>query len=209
MRLTALLLLAAAPSCAGTFYAKVVDADGKPVDGAVVFVSAAPGHKTKAPDTVFEMKQVEAEFQPGLLAVPVGAKVDFPNKDPFHHHLYSFSSAKKFEIPLYKGTDAEPIVFDKPGVVKVGCNIHDWMSGVILVSPTEWFAATDAEGKAKLDGVPEGKGVEVSVFHPRLRGSVDKTTRPLRLGKKGVGGEDWSIPLKKERAKKAPATGYQ
>ncbi len=92
------------------------------------------------------LDQVDKTFVPGLLPIVVGTKVRFPNHDQIQHHVYSFSRTKTFELPLYKGEDAAPVLFDKVGVVKVGCNIHDWMSAIILVLPTPWFARTGADG---------------------------------------------------------------
>ena len=94
---------------------------------------------------------------PGLLPIVVGTKVKFPNHDQIQHHVYSFSRTKTFELPLYKGEDAAPVLFDKVGVVKVGCNIHDWMSAIILVLPTPWFARTGADGAFTIENVPQGR----------------------------------------------------
>jgi len=77
-------------------------------------------------------------------------QVRFPNRDQIRHHVYSFSRPKRFELPLYKGEDAPPVLFDKPGVVKIGCNIHDWMSAIILVLPNDRFAVTREDGTFSL-----------------------------------------------------------
>jgi len=160
-----LILAAAALSFARTATAdtpsisgRVTGADGKGIAEAVVFV------QTPAADMSFggtkpmaTMDQVEKTFVPGLLPIVVGTRVRFPNHDQIHHHVYSFSRTKTFELPLYKGEDAPPVLFDKVGVVKVGCNIHDWMSGIILVLPSPYFAQTDAEGRFSLEGLPRGK----------------------------------------------------
>ena len=82
--------------------------------------------------------------------------VSFPNRDNIRHHVYSFSSPKKFELPLYIGTPAAPVLFDKPGVVALGSNIHDWMLAYIYVVTTPYFAKTAADGKARLDGLTPG-----------------------------------------------------
>lgn len=95
-----------------------------------------------------------------MLPVYVGTRVTFPNRDNIRHHVYSFSSAKKFELPLYIGTPAAPVVFDKPGVVALGCNIHDWMLAYIYVLTTPHFAKTAADGKARLGW--SGYGVTTS-----------------------------------------------
>jgi hypothetical protein len=93
--------------------------------------------------------------------------VSFPNSDDIHHDVYSFSAPKPFELPLYKGTPTQPLIFDKPGVVVLGCNIHDWMLGYIDVVPTPWFVKSDASGQAELTGVPAGK-YRLVLWHPDL-----------------------------------------
>jgi plastocyanin len=155
---TALTFARAAIADTPSISGRVTGADGKGIPEAVVFV------QTPAADMSFggtkpmaTMDQVEKTFVPGLLPIVVGTRVRFPNHDQIHHHVYSFSRTKTFELPLYKGEDAPPVLFDKVGVVKVGCNIHDWMSGIILVLPSPYFAQTDAEGRFSLEGLPHGK----------------------------------------------------
>ena len=142
---------AAQPSISGI----VTGADGKGVADAVVFVLAPtlPATAHTPPQVV---DQIGKAFVPELLPVVVGTLVRFPNHDQIHHHVYSFSPAKTFELPLYKGEDAPPVLFDKIGVVKLGCNIHDWMSGIILVLPTPYFAVTDHDGRFVLRDLPAG-----------------------------------------------------
>ena len=103
------------------------------------------------------MDQFNKTFVPGVLPIAVGTQVRFPNRDQIRHHVYSFSRAKRFELPLYKGEDAPPVLFDKPGVVKIGCNIHDWMSAIILVLPNDRFAVTDEDGTFSLPGLDAGQ----------------------------------------------------
>ena len=136
---------------------RIVDPKGEPVREAVVFVDQLPAGVTVPADgRTAVMDQVNKEFVPHILPVAVGTQVSFPNHDQIHHHVYSLSRTKTFEIPLYKGESAPPVLFDQPGAVKLGCNIHDWMSGVILVVPTPYFAVTDDDGKFTLRDVPPG-----------------------------------------------------
>lgn len=165
---------------------RVIGADGKGVADAVVFVhdpgAAAPANAQARRAT---MDQVDKTFVPGVLPVTVGSEVRFPNHDQIHHHVYSFSRTKSFELPLYKGQDAEPVLFDKPGVVKVGCNIHDWMSAVILVLPTAHFAVTDANGVFKLTELPAGS-YSLAAWHELSRAKVDDTVQVVRIGADGT-----------------------
>lgn len=174
------------PMAAADVVGRVVGADGKGVADAVVFVhdpgAAAPANAQRPRAN---MDQVDKAFVPGVLPVTVGSEVRFPNHDQIHHHVYSFSRTKSFELPLYKGQDAEPVLFDKPGVVKVGCNIHDWMSAVILVLPTTHFAVTDANGVFKLTELPAGS-YSIAAWHELSRAKVDDTVQVVRVGADGT-----------------------
>jgi plastocyanin len=149
-------LFGTAVAGAATLSGRVITPDGKPVADAVVFVQDS-GPAAAAAARSATLDQVDKTFVPGLLPIVVGTKVNFPNHDQIQHHVYSFSRTKTFELPLYKGEDAAPVLFDKVGVVKVGCNIHDWMSAIILVLPTPWFARTGTDGTFTIENVPEGK----------------------------------------------------
>jgi hypothetical protein len=89
----------------------VTDAAGKPVADAVVFIDA-PAAQASGSAPKATMDQIDKTFVPGGLPVTVGTSVSFPNHDQIHHHVYSFSRTKTFELPLYKGTDASPVLFD-------------------------------------------------------------------------------------------------
>lgn len=208
--LLAILALAAAPlKAAGNgprAAVEVLDEAGEPVPGAVVFVYQEKPGDFQPPAEPYVMDQVGKEFVPRLLPVLAGGRVVFPNKDDIHHHVYSFSDAKRFELPLYKGETAAPVTFEKPGVVKLGCNIHDWMVGVILVLPNPYFATTGPDGKAEL-ALPEGGKAELAVFHDRMRGPVDETRRAVAPDKKGAA-VSWRLKLKKERRKRPAVESY-
>lgn len=179
---------------------RVLDAHGKGVPDAVVFVQAPPG---EAPSTAHaaKMDQVNKTFVPGVLPVVVGTRVSFPNRDQIHHHVYSFSRTKTFELPLYKGTDAPPVVFDRPGVVKVACNIHDWMSAIILVLPTTHFAVTDANGAFTLPDLPAGS-YELAAWHERSRLKVEATARQVTVAAQTLE-ITFTLPLSAVRARPA------
>lgn len=163
---------------AATLSGRVTTPDGKPIADAVVFVQDAgqPGRATTSRSATLD--QVDKTFVPGLLPIVVGTKVRFPNHDQIQHHVYSFSRTKTFELPLYKGEDAAPVLFDKVGVVKIGCNIHDWMSAIILVLPTPWFARTGADGTFTLGNVPEGRHAVVA-WHELSKLKLEDTTQTV------------------------------
>jgi hypothetical protein len=181
---------------------------GAPVADAVVFVPETPGVKGSPPPEPYILDQVNKEFVPHVLPIVVGGLVRFPNRDNIHHHVYSFSQAKKFELQLYKGEPTEPVLFDSIGVVKVGCNIHDWMSAIILVLPNAHFARTDAKGEAQLRELPDVPGLKLQVFHERLRGSSDDTARALDADAGSPAPMSWQLNLKPERRKERSAFGY-
>jgi plastocyanin len=178
--LTAALLPAAAGAAASTISGRVVTPDGKGVAEAIVFVNDPGSAEAVANGANAEMDQINKTFVPGVLPVIVGTRVRFPNRDQIHHHVYSFSRTKTFELPLYKGEDATPVLFDKVGVVKVGCNIHDWMSGIILVLPNAHYAVTDAEGRFTL-AVPPGAHA-LAAWHARHRGKLEDTQQRVEVG---------------------------
>jgi hypothetical protein len=147
------------------------------------------------------MDQINKTFVPGVLPVVVGTRVHFPNRDQIHHHVYSFSRTKTFELPLYKGEDAPPVLFDKVGVVKVGCNIHDWMSAIILVLPNAHYTVTDAAGRFTLSGLPAGSHA-LAAWHAQHRGKLDDTTQRVELGD-GSLEVNFTLPLDAARGRPA------
>ncbi|GAB2702228.1 methylamine utilization protein [Aliiglaciecola aliphaticivorans] len=125
------------------------------------------------------MDQVDRQFMPHILAVQKGNKVVFPNSDSIKHHVYSFSPAKQFELKLYKGSDAEPLLFENQGEVELGCNVHDWMLAYIWVVDTPYFAKTDQNGKVTID-VPSGN-YRVKVWHPRIQDDLEGLTQEVSI----------------------------
>lgn len=150
---------------------QVVDAQGAPVADAVVSLHALEGGGAvpaagAAPIVDAVIEQVRGEFNPRILVVTTGTAVRFPNLDRIRHHVYSFSPAKVFELPLYSGEAHAPVVFEEPGIVTLGCNIHDWMLGHLVVLDTPVFALSDGSGAASLL-LPPGSW-QLRVWHPRL-----------------------------------------
>ncbi len=211
--IAAAFLLAAQPAAAANLTAYVKDDAGKPVADAVVYASPRGGTSSKTPRERVVMDQRDLQFMPYVLPVQIGTPVYFPNRDNIRHHVYSFSPAKKFELPLYKGTPTAPVVFDKPGAVALGCNIHDWMIGYIYVLETPYFGKTGDRGEARLTNLPAG-GYELRVWHPRLKEAVDKTLRPVTLSASGETRIEFSIGLNPEQRRQRPpsyesdSTGY-
>lgn len=165
----AALFLTGAMAHAATVTVDVRGADDKPLAGAVVVVDTP--RKPAGPfefDYVYEMAQQNIAFAPHVLIVPIGSTVTFPNRDKVRHHVYSFSKPKRFDLKLYGKDETRSILFDKAGVVALGCNIHDAMSGFVLVVDTPYAVQTDANGHAIINGVPVG-AASVRLWHPTIR----------------------------------------
>ncbi|WP_171034637.1 MULTISPECIES: methylamine utilization protein [unclassified Pseudoalteromonas] len=127
----------------------------EPMANAVVWLTSdVLSSQPSQADTLYSMVQKDREFTPRILVVPQNAKVEFPNADSILHHVYSFSEAKTFELKLYKEQSKAPLVFDQTGVVELGCNIHDWMLGYIVVVDSPIFAITDNSGHVNLSAEP-------------------------------------------------------
>jgi len=185
--------------------AAVTDSRGKPVADAVVVavpVEANVRIVARMRDAVVD--QVGKEFVPRVMAIFVGTTVTFPNHDNVRHHVYSFSPAKRFELPLYSGVPAQPVVFDKPGVVVLGCNIHDWMIGYIYVSESPYFAKTASDGKAVISDLPPHV-YTVRVWHPDQDEAEDTTRKNVDTTRTPHVDAAWQLRLKPEiKIRRAP-----
>lgn len=177
--LTLLLALAlSATAQARDITVVVKDASGHPVEDAVVILDA-PGRTP--PPGHFTINQKNTMFMPFVLVVPVGSTVDFTNLDPFRHHVYSFSPAKKFELKLFGQGEKRSVTFDKAGIVALGCNIHDTMQAFIRVVDTPFAVKTGKDGRAIQRGAPAG-AVKLSVWHPHLRAPSNQVSVPAAAG---------------------------
>lgn len=184
-RLNYLALLAmslALPVQAETVQLQVLDEAGAPLADAVIM---APGTLPTPPVAPAIMDQINKAFVPHVLIVEQGRSVHFPNSDDIRHHVYSFSKPKPFEIKLYSGSQQDPVLFDKPGIVALGCNIHDGMAGYIVVSDTPHVAQTDASGKATLE--LSDRNVPIRAWHPLLlKGNQAAIEMPLPPANNGI-----------------------
>ncbi|HVS54330.1 MAG TPA: methylamine utilization protein [Opitutaceae bacterium] len=153
---------------------KITDVKNAPVVDAVVALYPLDAPLPPAtPTAPVEIEQRNTEFNPFVTALRVGSAAQLPNHESrIEHHVYSSSPAKPFEFPLYKPGKSETVVFDKPGVVVLGCNIHDWMLAYVVVLETPWFATTAADGTAKIAGLAPGRW-RAEVWHPRLKDAAN------------------------------------
>ena len=195
-----LAMVAPAQGSAAAVSGTVTGSDGKGIADAVVFVQAptSAAGRTKSTQVV---DQIHKTFVPGLLPIVVGTAVRFPNHDQIHHHVYSFSPTKTFELPLYKGEETPEVVFDKVGVVKIACNIHDWMSGIILVLPSPHFAVTDAQGRFVLENLSAGEYTIVA-WHELSKLKPEATAQSVRVDR-DMTEVTFSLPLGPARPRPA------
>jgi plastocyanin len=157
----------ATPAWAATVEVQALSSDGKPLLDAVVFLESREAKAASKPLQGVEVEQVQRRFSKPVTVVPVGTELRFPNRDTVRHHVYSFSPTKTFELKLYTGTPANPVLFDKPGVAVLGCNIHDNMVAWVVVVETPYHAVADAQGTVRLDNVPPGS-YRLRTWHPAL-----------------------------------------
>jgi plastocyanin len=189
---------------------RVVDRQGTPVaDAVVVAVPADPNVRLPARLAHGNVvDQIDKQFVPRVQVVEVGTAVTFPNNDHVRHQVYSFSPARRFELPLYAGVPAKPILFDKPGIVVLGCNIHDWMIGYIYVSESPFFAKSDASGAATIADLAPRTFV-VRVWHPRRQVSEAETRREVTLAPGRTVDLHFTLPLAAEsRVRRAPGVDH-
>jgi plastocyanin len=153
-----LLALGATSAMAADLTVEVLDANGKTVPDAVLYAEPAKGSPPATPANAHAViDQVNKEFVPLVTVIQAGTSVNFPNKDNIRHSIYSFSPAKTFTTKLYAGREAAPVTFDKPGLVVLGCNIHDTMVAWVFVVDTPWFTKTGADGTGTIKGLPAGE----------------------------------------------------
>ena len=176
------LLAVSSPGARATNVSVVVaDPAGAPLADAVVMLEPAAGHALVKPMAGVQIAQHDLQFDPQLTVVTLGTSVLFPNQDTVRHHVYSYSAAKTFQIKLYAGVPHTPIVFDKPGVAVLGCNIHDGMIAWVVVTDTPLWARSAASGQARVADVPPGS-YQMRVWHSSLDDAAPPQVLPLTIG---------------------------
>ncbi|MBS0421572.1 MAG: methylamine utilization protein [Proteobacteria bacterium] len=181
------------PCCwAGTLIVAVHTSNGRPLAGAVVTVHSVTGTNRPGSPVTAVMDQINRTFVPDLLVIPVGSTVAFPNSDSVSHQIYSFSPARRFQLPLYHGKPYPPVSFDQAGLVTLGCNIHDSMVAYVVVTDAAYFGRTDATGSWSVEAPPAT--YKVSVWQPRMEGTLEKEVT--------VAGERAELTIRLNRALK-------
>jgi len=154
----------------------------------VIYLKDAP--KTTVPPMRAEIRQRGENFVPRVVAVTVGSEVDFPNEDPLYHNVFSLSRVKTFDLGRYPKGKSRGERFDKPGLVKVFCQIHSHMSATVMVFDHPWFSVPDEGGTFALRAVPPGMH-QITAWHERL----GDTTLPVRVEPGRPASVDFVLPV--------------
>lgn len=165
----ALVALAAdGPAWAATVEISLQSRDGRPLVDAVAWLDSREAKAAVRPSRRAEVPQRDRQFTQRVSVVALGTEVAFPNQDKVRHHVYSVSP-KRFDLKLFLGNEANPVLFDRPGVAVLGCNIHDEMIAWVVVVETPYFGATSVRqpGRLRLDNVPPGS-YRLLAWHPGL-----------------------------------------
>lgn len=126
--------------------------------------TTAPARPPQQRSQIPQLMQKEKSFQPSLLVIPAGSKVEFPNRDPFFHNVFSLFDGKRFDLGLYESGSTQFVQFDKPGISYIFCNIHPQMSAVVIALNTPYYAISNWRGEISIADVVPGR-YEMHVFH--------------------------------------------
>jgi len=154
----------------------------------VVYLKDAPSRVV--PATKVEIHQRDENFIPRVVAVPVGSEVSFPNDDPIYHNVFSLSRPRNFNLGRYPRGDTRRVRFERPGIVKVFCDIHSHMSATVMVFNHPWFSVPAEDGRFELPAIPPGER-EITAWHERL----GDTTQRVRLDAGRVAEADFVLPV--------------
>jgi plastocyanin len=157
----------------------------------VVFLKDAPSRPV-APVKV-EIRQRNENFVPRVVAVPIGSRVEFPNDDPIYHNVFSLSRPRNFNLGRYPRGHTKHVTFDRPGIVKVFCDIHSHMSATVMVFNHPWFAVPAEDGRYELPAVPSGDR-EITAWHERL----GDTTQQVRVEPGRPATADFVLPVPRQ-----------
>jgi plastocyanin len=137
--------------------------------------TAAAANATATPAQNPRLVQKNKSFEPHILVVPAGSLVEFPNRDPFFHNVFSLFEGKRFDLGLYEAGTTRMVQFDRPGISYIFCNIHPEMSAVVITMATPLYAVSNADGQLSLTGVPYGR----YMLHIWSEGMGPENTQPV------------------------------
>jgi plastocyanin len=155
-----------------------------PSSGNVVFwltPAGSNGVSTLSHSTPLRLTQRNKSFEPHVLVVPVGSVVEFPNRDPFFHNVFSLFEGKKFDLGLYEAGSTRDVHFDKPGISYIFCNIHAQMSAVVIALETPYYGVSDRRGQIEIPHVPPGRYVLRAWYETALPDALNDLTREVTV----------------------------
>lgn len=166
-----------APAQGADLIVEVIDPQGRGAADVVIVVM--PETLPPRSNATATIDQIRKAFVPQISVIRTGTAVIFPNGDPIAHQVYSFSPAKRFDLPLYRGRPYPPVVFDQAGIVILGCNIHDQMIGYVYVTESPHFGKTDSHGRLTIRDLPMER-VRVKAWNPHLSSQPPEQTVDMR-----------------------------
>jgi plastocyanin len=196
---TLFLLEAAAAAGAGTVRGRIalVDKDGKPAKDAGEAVVWVEGPKVRPQPSSARIVMKGKTFEPRIVVVPAGGSVEFPNQDPIFHNVFSVSGDNRFDLDLYKKPKSGVARFEKPGLVRVYCNIHPQMSAFVLVRDNPFWTRPAVDGTFTIEDVPAGDWV-VKAWHERSGEGQQAVAVPAE------GSVETTVSLDTSKWKRAP-----
>ncbi len=171
---------------------QVKDSEQRALADAVVYALPDTPEHAK-PHTVAIIDQIDKQFAPRIAVIETGTEIEFPNSDNIRHSVYSFSPAKSFELKLYAGKLTNPLLFDKSGLVTLGCNIHDQMAAWLLVVDTPFFGRTGTDGNVTLHDLPPGH-YRLVAWYPSM--SEAGEAREFTIGATPGSPQSFSLPVR-------------
>ncbi|WP_421869572.1 carboxypeptidase regulatory-like domain-containing protein [Motiliproteus sp.] len=181
----------------------VVDGQQAPLENVVIGLEPQFDNPALNPPLEAMVRQQGAQFRPFVLPVSVGTKVSFPNFDDFRHHVYSFSKAKRFQLQLYGQDESKSIVFDQPGVIALGCNIHDNMLAFVYVTDHPFYSLSGDDGSVSFDDLPAGT-YKVYAWHPDIKDRTEVEISSIDLTGEQPQSLDAELILKSARSVQYP-----
>ncbi len=194
MRTTAFAIVLSCASYAlgqaGTVTARAVVTDGhkRSAENVVIWLKPSDPATAKArwPKEHYTLTQRNKSFEPHLLIVPVGALVEFPNRDPFFHNVFSLFEGKKFDLGLYEAGSTRYVRFDKPGISYIFCNIHAQMSAVVIALDTPYYGISNRQGAIVIPNVPSGEYTMQVWYESATVESLKSLARKVKVEESGA-----------------------
>jgi plastocyanin len=181
-------------------YSPQIDRDASRVVVWLVPAQAFQPASARVDQKHYRLLQHNKRFEPGLLVVPVGSVVDFPNLDPWFHNVFSLYRGKRFDLGLYQAGAMRSVSFDRPGPSYLFCNIHPEMTGIVMAVDSELFAVTDKSGRYTITGVTPGKYLLRVWYENASISSLQNLQRTIEVSDSNINVPAISVAVNKHNA---------